>query len=98
MIEALIKRLFHMGFSTFIVGDMALLVFLKKNLTVPAEIHVSGEMSESNHIMIDEMRSLGAKRIIFHRKVTPQEMKSCIELSKNAVSKTAAQSMSFCIK
>ena len=29
MIEALIKRLFHMGFSTFIVGDMALLVFLK---------------------------------------------------------------------
>ena len=29
-----------MGFSSFIVGDMALLVFLKKNLTVPAEIHV----------------------------------------------------------
>ena len=82
MIEALIKRLFHMGFSTFIVGDMALLVFLKKNLTVPAEIHVSGEMSESNHIMIDEMRSLGAKRIIFHRKVTPQEMKSCIDYQK----------------
>lgn len=71
-----------MGFSSFIVGDMALLVFLKKNLTVPAEIHVSGEMSESNHIMIDEMRSLGAKRIIFHRKVTPQEMKSCIDYQK----------------
>ena len=64
MIEALIKRLFHMGFSLFIVGDMALLIFLKKNLTVPVEIHVSGEMSESNQIMNDEMRSLGAKRNI----------------------------------
>ena len=64
MIEALIKRLFNMGFHHLLLEIWRCLYF-KKNLTVPAEIHVSGEMSESNHIMIDEMRSLGAKRIFF---------------------------------
>lgn len=84
MIEALIKRLFHMGFRHLLLEIWRCLSF-KKNLTVPAEIHVSGEMSESNHIMIDEMRSLGAKRIIFHRKVTPQEMKICIDYQKCSI-------------
>lgn len=82
MIADLIHHLFSMGFSSFIVGDMALLVFLKQHITEPITLHISGELSEVNHIMIDEMRLLGAKRIIFHRKVTPQEMKSCIEYQK----------------
>lgn len=82
MIAKLITRLFSIGFSSFIVGDMALLVFLKQTIKLPITIHVSGELSETNHLMIDEMRLLDAKRIIFHRKVTPTEMKSCIEYQK----------------
>lgn len=82
MIANLIDHLFSMGFSSFIVGDMALLIFLKQHITEPITLHISGELSEVNHIMIDEMRLLGAKRIIFHRKVTPQEMKSCIGYQK----------------
>ncbi len=82
MIASLIHRLFYMGFSSFIVGDMALLVFLKQHITEPITLHISGELSETNHSMIDEMRLLGAKRVIFHRKVTPQEMKSCIVYQK----------------
>lgn len=82
MIAKLIKRLFSIGFSSFIVGDLALLVFLKQTIRLPITLHVSGELSESNHMMIDEMRLLDAKRIIFHRKVTPAEMKSCIEYQK----------------
>lgn len=82
MIANIIHHLFHMGFTSFIVGDMALLIYLKQNIVEPITLHISGELSEVNHIMIDEMRLLGAKRIIFHRKVTPQEMKSCIEYQK----------------
>ncbi len=82
MIKSLIHRLFQMGFTSFIVGDMALLIYLKQTIMEPVELHISGELSETNHIMIDEMRLLGAKRIIFHRKVTPQEMKDCIDYQK----------------
>ena len=82
MIKTLIQHLYQMGFTSFIVGDMALLIYLKQNLTESIELHISGELSETNHIMIDEMRAFGAKRIIFHRKVTPQEMKSCIDYQK----------------
>lgn len=82
MIANLIQRLFSIGFTSFIVGDMALLVFLRQTIKLPITIHVSGELSETNHMMMDEMRLLGAKRIIFHRKVIPAEMKSCIEYQK----------------
>lgn len=82
LIKTLIHRLYQMGFTSFIVGDMALLIYLKQTITEPIELHISGELSETNHIMIDEMRFLNAKRIIFHRKVTPQEMKSCIDYQK----------------
>lgn len=79
MIAELVRRLFQMGFCSFIVADPALLVYLGKTVTEPVEIHISGEMAEVNHAMIEEVRQLGAKRIIFHRKVTPEEMKRCIE-------------------
>lgn len=95
MIKKLICRLFYMGFSSFIVGDMALLVYLKQNVKEPIEIHISGELSEINQFMIDEVRSLGAKRIIFHRKVTPQEMKSCIGYQKEKYPQTPLEYEAF---
>ncbi len=97
MIETLIHHLFQMGFTSFIVGDMALLVYLNQTITEPIELHISGELSEANHIMIDEMRLLGAKRIIFHRKVTPQEMKNCIDYQKEKYSEHPLEYEAFAL-
>lgn len=78
----LVRRCVRMGFSSFIAADPALLIFLKKNVKEPIQLHISGELSEVNHGMIEEMRCLGAGRIIFHRKVSPENMRACIAWEK----------------
>ena len=97
MIEMFIHRLFRMGFTSFIVGDMALLIYLKQTITEPIELHISGELSEINHAVIDEMRLFCTKRIIFHRKVTPQEMKSCVEYQKEKYPKHPLEYEAFAL-
>lgn len=64
-----------LGFDRFIIADHGLLVYLKKQgLSKEFVIHVSGELGEMNTGVIEECRSLGADRIIFHRKVTLEAM------------------------
>lgn len=68
------------GFHSFIVADPALLVFLRAKKLSGIRLHISGELAEVNHGMIDEMRKLGAGRIIFHRKTSLDDMQTCISV------------------
>lgn len=67
------------GFSSFIVADMALLVYLhEQGIDRQIQLHISGELSEINHLTIAQCRKLGADRVIFHRKTTLADMKTCV--------------------
>lgn len=78
VIGEMVRRCAELGFRSFIVADPALLLFLHLQGPEGISLHVSGEMAQVNHYMVEEMRALGAKRIIFHRKNTLEEMKLCI--------------------
>ncbi|MGN0351848.1 MAG: U32 family peptidase [Roseburia sp.] len=81
-IAKIIKQCMQEGFVSFIVADPALLVYLNREEKIDmgeVQLHISGELGEVNHYMIEEMRKLGAKRIIFHRKNTLSDMKKIIQ-------------------
>lgn len=79
VLAELILKLCELGFSSFIIADPALFIYLKNQGISGCRLHVSGETAEVNHQMIEEIRSLNASRIIFHRKVTTNDMASCIQ-------------------
>lgn len=69
------------GFSSFIVADMALLVYLhEQGIDRHIQLHISGELSEINHLTIAQCKVLGADRIIFHRKTTLADMQTCASM------------------
>ena len=82
LIEALICECMEVGFDTFIIADIALILYLRKK-KINCTIHLSGEAAEVNHLMMAVMNQFDIKRYIFHRKNTIEDMKSCIE--KNTV-------------
>lgn len=71
----MIRELTDMGFARFIIADPLLM------LRVPPEcgIHVSGEFGEFSTLTAQWLRKVSPKRLIFHRKVTPEEMRACRE-------------------
>ena len=74
------------GYRTFIVADVALLVYLKEQAQDLREcgmkIHLSGETAEVNSPMLEEFRKLMIDRMIFHRKNTISDMGSMISSQK----------------
>ena len=82
LIRALICECMEVGFDTFIIADVALLLYLRKK-KIDCKIHLSGETAEVNHLMMEVLNQFDIKRYIFHRKNTIEDMKSCIE--KNPV-------------
>lgn len=75
----LVSQCIDDGFRSFIIADPALLLWLhRQGLDRSAQLHISGEMSEVNHAMLAMVGCLGARRIIFHRKVTLSDMAACI--------------------
>lgn len=81
MIVDIIKRLKDIGFNEYIIADIALLQYLKKN-DIECFIHLSGECAEINRLSIDFLNQFNIGRYIFHRKNTIEDMKSCIENNK----------------
>ncbi len=82
-IADIMERCRRAGFTSFIVADPALLVYLKEHAMKNIRLHISGELGEVNHYMVEEMRALGAKRIIFHRKNTLADMRRIIEKERS---------------
>lgn len=81
MILKIITDLMDIGFYDFIIADIALILYLKKN-GVKASIHLSGECAEINSLSIDFLNQLELSRYVFHRKNSISDMKSCIENNK----------------
>lgn len=80
VIGEIVSECLQEGFDTFIVADPALLLYLRQQFPFNhLKIHISGEMSEMNHITMEWCRELGASRMIFHRKVSIADMQAMIQ-------------------
>lgn len=72
------------GFDTMIVADPALMVYVRQQ-SLPCQIHLSGEFGEVNSQMAAFLQEMDVHRVIFHRKNTTEEMKSCISHLKQNI-------------
>lgn len=84
----IIRNLIDIGFENFIVADINLIRHLSAE-NIPCSIHVSGEIGEWNSYTISMLLKefsndvTHISRIIFHRKNTFEDMKSCIEKARS---------------
>lgn len=78
LIEETLKRFIDLGFRTFIIADVALLVYLRDK-GLDCDFHLSGESGAINRLTIRFYNRFGISRYVFSRKTTIGEMKSCIE-------------------
>lgn len=81
-IEDMIKKLMDIGFYHYIISDIGLILHLRNN-NINCNIHLSGEAFESNSITLNLMDDFYISRYIFHRKMTINEMNSCINRKDN---------------
>lgn len=84
-VAEIIERCMNVGFSTFIIADPALIVYVRQQGIRNCRIHLSGEMSEINSLFLKNIAQFDIERVIFHRKNTISEMKSCIAQCKNQI-------------
>lgn len=76
-IVEIMQDLIDIGFSEFIIADIALILFINSR-KLKCKIHLSGECAEINRESIKVFNELNISRYIFHRKNTIEDMKSCI--------------------
>lgn len=77
VVGAIIRQCMEVGFHSFIVADPALCLYLRQQ-KIRCTIHLSGETAEVNRGMLDVFEPFEISRVIFHRKNTIEDMKSCI--------------------
>ena len=79
MIAGILEDCLSLGFDSVILADLSLMVYLHEvGLSEKLKIHVSGEFGEIDHWMVRELQRLGASRLIFHRKVSLENMEAII--------------------
>lgn len=93
-IADIIYRCMELGFSSFIIADPALLVYLKDR-GIRCEIHLSGETAEVNSRMMDVFDRLNVYRLIFHRKNSFADMESVIRHEREKGSRGACEFEAF---
>ena len=76
LIKRMVEECKEDGFFHFIVADLGLL--LKMQDIEDISIHLSGEVGEINRYALNYYKGLKIKRIIFHRKVSIEEMDDLI--------------------
>lgn len=91
LIAEIIERCKMLGFSSFIIADPALLVYLQEQ-GISCNIHLSGETAEVNRGMLQEFDRFGIRRLIFHRKNSFVDMSSVIAAERK---KGSAGTMEF---
>lgn len=78
IIAKLISELIDIGFTDFIIADIALILYLEEK-NIKCNIHLSGECAEINSLSIDFFNQFSnINRYIFLRKNSILDMKSCI--------------------
>ena len=88
-IAELIDQCVSIGFDSFIVADSALLVYLRRQ-GISCRIQLSGEFAEINSLMLGQLEDGTQKkpkieRVIFHRKNSINDMKSCVEKCRDRI-------------
>lgn len=81
-ISKYIENIRKIGFKNFIIADIGLILYLKKNkkqLYENINIHLSGEFFEYNTMSLELIKELDIKRYIFHRKCSYNDIKKCIK-------------------
>lgn len=78
VIAEIITQCMAAGFENFIIADPALMLYLRQQ-KINCGIHLSGETAEVNRGMLEQMLPFGIRRVIFHRKNSLEDMKSCIK-------------------
>lgn len=98
-IAEMMAQLMEIGFCDFIIADVGLLLFLSHHAKTyfagnkqVCRIHISGELGEWNSNTIKLLQKkcftdehVVCSRLIFHRKNTTADMKSCIQTGKTWV-------------
>lgn len=80
LIKQLIFECIEDGFDSFIIADMALLLYLEKEgILERINVHISGEFGEINSYSMKLLKKYHMKRLIFHRKVSLNNMSELIE-------------------
>lgn len=79
-----VDQCMQIGFSTFIIADPALILYLRQ-LNIPCRIHLSGECAEINSIFLEHMDAFDIQRVIFHRKNSIADMHSCVVKCKGKI-------------
>ena len=78
VIAEIITQCMAAGFENFIIADPALMLYLRQQ-KINCGIHLSGETTEVNRGMLEQMLPFGIRRVIFHRKNSLEDMQSCIK-------------------
>lgn len=73
----IIQRLKEFGFETFIIADIGLILYLRKE-KIDCKIHLSGECGQMNHLGMKFLNQLGISRYIFTRKDSIEDIRNCI--------------------
>ncbi len=81
-IVKVIKQLMEYNFDTFIISDIALILYLYEQ-KINCKVHLSGETAEVNSLMIDMFKDYNITRFVFHRKNSIEEIQSCIKNCKD---------------
>lgn len=76
-ITQIIQQCRSIGFDSYILADLALLVYLRKE-KIDCEVHLSGDLGTVNSAMTEVFAKEYPKRIIFQRKNTISEMRAVI--------------------
>ena len=84
VVGEIIEQCCQAGFDTIIVADPALLVYVRQQ-GLPCQIHLSGEFGEVNSQMAEFLEEMRIRRVIFHRKNTVEEIRSCISHLKQDI-------------
>ncbi|SHI32326.1 U32 family peptidase [Parasporobacterium paucivorans] len=78
LVAETIKMLMDIGYDTFIISDLALLIYLREK-NINCIIHLSGEMQILNEHTAKFLDQFDFTRIIFPRLATMEDMKNTID-------------------
>lgn len=77
MVAQTIERLMDIGYETFIISDLALIIYLREK-GVKCVLHLSGEMQILNEYTMKFINQFDITRVIFPRLATIEDMKYAI--------------------
>lgn len=78
MVAQTIKMLMDIGYDTFILSDLALIIYLREK-GINCILHLSGEMQILNEYTIKLINQFDITRVIFPRLATMQDMSNAIK-------------------